>query len=117
MNVYLIKLIIFIYIEVDSKLAFERIKNRDRFAEQNISFDYLKSLENNILQLLAHLDPTTVTRINGSNTIEEVELDVKKAIKDFHNLIYSNSESFFLITSFFLCNSVSSKGNKNFNGS
>ncbi len=48
MNVYSYQVDPFIYIEVDSKLAFERIKKRDRFAEQNISFDYLKSLENKI---------------------------------------------------------------------
>ncbi|QNH08553.1 143R [Invertebrate iridescent virus Kaz2018] len=73
----------FIYIKVDSEMAFERIKKRDRFAEQNISFDYLKSLENKYATSLATLSPSTVTIIDGSNTIEEVEFDVKTAINNF----------------------------------
>lgn len=70
----------FIFLRVDAELAFERIKRRDRFAEQNISFTYLKSLQTKYEKSLKSRDPSTVTYIDGSNAIDQVEAEVKGAI-------------------------------------
>jgi deoxyadenosine/deoxycytidine kinase len=70
----------FIFLNIEAELAYERIKKRDRFAEQNISFTYLQNLKNQYEKSLKCLEPSSVTYVNGSNSIEQVESEVKNAI-------------------------------------
>jgi deoxyadenosine/deoxycytidine kinase len=71
----------FIFLEINAQLAFDRIKQRDRFAEQNISFEYLEKLQRQYQVCLKNRDPSTVTYVDGSKCADEVELEVRSAIE------------------------------------
>lgn len=72
----------FIFLQIDADLAFDRIKTRDRFAEQNITFGYLKNLQTQYEESLKRLNPLTVTYVDGSKSVETVEQHVKEAIRN-----------------------------------
>lgn len=71
----------FIFLKLDAEEAFERVKRRDRFAEQKLTFDYLEKLQVQYEQSFKKLPQSMVTYVDGSNTVDIVENQVVNILR------------------------------------
>ena len=66
----------FIYLQADPKISMNRIKNRGREEEKNISFEYLETLSKNHDEWLINLDNSiTINYENDFSSKENIFFD------------------------------------------
>ena len=76
-----------IYLKTDTDTAYSRVVKRDRKGENNISKQYLDSLNNNYNKLSNRSIEFNVHIIDANRNLELVYKDVKKIIIDYQNII------------------------------
>ena len=74
---------LFIYLKVDTNVAYQRILNRDRPAERGIKLSYLEKLNNKYEKEMITLKNVRI--VDANKSIKEVKLDVINILKSIQN--------------------------------